>query len=220
MIVEYKNRTEFLAWKAFGIRVIYTKKELGNVMEMPLSLLEKELNLPPKRIITGKQSHSDHIAIIREKEIFYFQDNDGFITDRKDIILYTKYADCMPVFLLDTTSKITAIRRTAPFTTYCQLLSRPLMDIPWLITPRRIAPTTTPPTVPLPPYAEAPPMKQEPIASISKELPVSPLTEPIRAAISRPERPASSDMEVYARTYTRSVLIPESMVASVLAPIA
>lgn len=78
--------------------MIYTKKELGNVMEMPLSLLEKELNLPPKRIITGKQSHSDHIAIIREKEIFYFQDNDGFITDRKDIILYTKYADCMPVF--------------------------------------------------------------------------------------------------------------------------
>ncbi|MDK4502454.1 peptidoglycan editing factor PgeF [Fusobacterium necrophorum] len=109
MIAEYKNRTEFLAWKDLGIRVIYTKKELGNVMEMPLSLLEKELNLPPKRIITGKQSHSDHIAIIREKEIFYFQDNDGFITDRKDIILYTKYADCMPVFLLDTRNMVISV---------------------------------------------------------------------------------------------------------------
>ncbi len=31
-------------------------------------------------------------------------------------------------------------------------------------------------------YAEAPPMKQEPIASISKDVPVLPFTEPTRAA--------------------------------------
>lgn len=106
MIRDYENRTEFLEWKDFGLRLIYTKKSLGNVMEMSFSELREKLNLPlEKVIITGKQTHSDHIAMIQEKDIVYFEDNDGFITDREDVILYTKYADCMPVFLLDSKQK-------------------------------------------------------------------------------------------------------------------
>ena len=99
---------------------------------------------------------------------------------------------------MDNTSNTTAIRSTAPFTTYCQESPIPMIDIPMLITPRRRAPITTPPTVPLPPYAEAPPMKQEPIASISKDVPVLPFTEPTRAAQRRPARPARSPMFTYA----------------------
>ncbi|HEY4534301.1 MAG TPA: peptidoglycan editing factor PgeF [Fusobacterium sp.] len=109
MIVEYKNRTEFLAWKDFGIRVIYTKKEFGNVMKMSLSDLQKELSLPSGTVIHGKQTHSSHITVIEKTEQNYFEDNDGFVTGRKDVILYTKYADCMPVFLLDSKQKIIAV---------------------------------------------------------------------------------------------------------------
>ena len=110
MIRDYENRTEFLEWKDFGLRLIYTKKSLGNVMEMSFSELREKLNLPlEKVIITGKQTHSDHIAMIQEKDIVYFEDNDGFITDREDVILYTKYADCMPVFLLDRKQKKIAV---------------------------------------------------------------------------------------------------------------
>lgn len=110
MIRDYENRTEFLEWKDFGLRLIYTKKSLGNVMEMSFSELREKLNLPlEKVIITGKQTHSDHIAMIQEKDIVYFEDNDGFITDREDVILYTKYADCMPVFLLDSKQKKIAV---------------------------------------------------------------------------------------------------------------
>lgn len=110
MIRDYENRTEFLAWIDSGIRIIYTKKSFGDVMMMSLPTLQEKLNLPlEKTIITGKQTHSDHIAMIQEKDIVYFEDNDGFITDREDVILYTKYADCMPVFLLDSKQKKIAV---------------------------------------------------------------------------------------------------------------
>lgn len=57
------------------------------------------------------------------------------------------------------TSKMTAASRTRPLTMNRKLLSSPMIDIPWFITPRSMAPTTTPAIVPLPPYGEAPPMK-------------------------------------------------------------
>ncbi|KDE65134.1 peptidoglycan editing factor PgeF [Fusobacterium necrophorum] len=109
MIAEYRNRTEFLAWKDLGIRVIYTKKELGNVMKMSFSDLQKELLLPCEMIIHGKQTHSSHVAVIEGTEQNYFDNNDGFVTRRKDVILYTKYADCMPVFLLDRKNTVISV---------------------------------------------------------------------------------------------------------------
>ena len=54
-------------------------------------------------------------------------------------------------FFFDTTSKITAKRRTRPFTARCQFESTPRIDIPLLRTPMKMAPTTAPPTVPVPP---------------------------------------------------------------------
>ena len=77
------------------------------------------------------------------------------------------YAFLKAFFCFDTTSKITAARRTDPLTARCQFMSTPRIDIPLFSTPIKIAPTTAPPTVPVPPYADAPPIKQEAIASIS-----------------------------------------------------
>ena len=73
-----------------------------------------------------------------------------------------------------------------------------------LITPRRSAPMITPGMVPLPPYADAPPMKQEPMASISKEVPVEPFTEPTRARQRSPQRPARRPMFAYLSTPAKS----------------
>ena len=47
------------------------------------------------------------------------------------------------------------------------LASTPMILIPMLMTPMRSAPMTIPNTLPSPPYAEAPPMKQAAMASIS-----------------------------------------------------
>ncbi len=52
---------------------------------------------------------------------------------------------------LETTSKITASKRTKPFTACCQLESTPINDMPLFKTPMKMAPTTAPPIVPDPP---------------------------------------------------------------------
>ena len=66
------------------------------------------------------------------------------------LIFYQFFTIILPP-RFDTTSKITAARRTTPFTTFCMLASTPISDIPRLITPIRTAPTITPGTVPIPP---------------------------------------------------------------------
>ena len=52
---------------------------------------------------------------------------------------------------LETTSNITAKRRTIPLTALCQFMSTPRIDIPLFNTPMKIAPITAPVTVPVPP---------------------------------------------------------------------
>ena len=47
------------------------------------------------------------------------------------------------------------------------ILASIISNIRFVFPPISTAPTITPGTVPVPPYAEAPPMKQEPMASIS-----------------------------------------------------
>ena len=54
-------------------------------------------------------------------------------------------------FFLEITSKATAAKRTSPFTAFCQFASIPMIDIPLFRTPMKIAPITTPGTVPIPP---------------------------------------------------------------------
>ena len=73
-----------------------------------------------------------------------------FILSDSKLILYQFFTIILPP-RFDTTSKITAARRTTPFTTFCMLASTPISDIPRLITPIRTAPTITPGTVPIPP---------------------------------------------------------------------
>ena len=71
--------------------------------------------------------------------------------------------------LLFKISNTTAARSTIPFTTFCQFASMPIKDIPRLITPIKVAPTTIPNTEPEPPYADTPPTTQAEIASVCKQ---------------------------------------------------
>ena len=58
----------------------------------------------------------------------------------------------------------------------------------------KMAPITTPGTVPIPPYAEAPPMKQAPIASISQFVPAVGAAELKRAMQTRAATAESTAM--------------------------
>lgn len=109
MIVEDTYCVEFLQWKEYGVKVIYTKKNYGNVMKKSQEALQKDFGIENKILITGKQTHSDYIVCVDSLEQRYFEDTDGFLTKKKEIVLFTKYADCMPVFFYDPVQEVIGV---------------------------------------------------------------------------------------------------------------
>lgn len=66
------------------------------------------LNINPDILYNGFQTHSKNIAIVEnmkqglENEFGrYFPDTDGLVTDKKNIALITRFADCTPIILFD-----------------------------------------------------------------------------------------------------------------------
>jgi len=72
------------------------------------------LNLDYNNVVRPKQTHTDNVEIIRKKsrkiKIFPKKlDNvDGLITNKKDVILSTGYADCIPLIFFDPEKNIIA----------------------------------------------------------------------------------------------------------------
>lgn len=93
-------------WKKDGISAIYTKKEYGNIKEMSREKIVEDFSLGNRKIVSGYQTHSDNIEIIESLDKLYFEDTDGFITNRKDVAILTKYADCLPIYLTDITKGV------------------------------------------------------------------------------------------------------------------
>lgn len=91
-----------------GIGTIFTDKNYGDVkkelflgenrVERQREFL-KEFHLEGRRLIYGSQTHSDNVEDIRElPEGVPYKETDGFITARKDVVIFTQYADCLPVY--------------------------------------------------------------------------------------------------------------------------
>ncbi len=91
-----------------GIGSIYTDKVFGDVKK-ELFLSEerfenqkkflKRFGLEGKKLIYGSQTHSNNIVDIRKiEEKIPYPDTDGFITRRRDIVIFTQYADCLPIY--------------------------------------------------------------------------------------------------------------------------
>ena len=90
----------------YGIVAIYTTKEYGNVMEMKGEKFIEDFSFGDKKIVAGHQMHSDNIAVVEEGSPLYFENTDGFITKRKDLVIFTKYADCLPIYIYDRKKEI------------------------------------------------------------------------------------------------------------------
>lgn len=100
-------------FEKYGVTGIFTTKEVGNVNNFLGNSNENLKNIfdifkiSDKKIVFAKQSHTDKIIDISKNENnFYFEDVDGFITQRKDIILVTKHADCLPIYFYDIENKV------------------------------------------------------------------------------------------------------------------
>ena len=71
-------------------------------------------NVKTKRIVLGKQIHSDKIKIVTEKQAgsgiikSSIKGVDGLITNQKNLFLCIKTADCVPIFLYDPGKEVIA----------------------------------------------------------------------------------------------------------------
>lgn len=85
--------------------------------ELTLEELEKISERVDKILVTGTQTHSKNIVILKkncpESDALIneapFPDTDGLITDREDLILYTKHADCQGIYFYDTINRVIGI---------------------------------------------------------------------------------------------------------------
>ncbi len=80
-----------------------------------LKFIAKYWSIEPAEVFAGYQIHGNNVEIIEHLEsgdeygvgrIFF--DTDGMITDLPDVLLYTKYADCVPLLFFDPVTKTQA----------------------------------------------------------------------------------------------------------------
>lgn len=78
-------------------------------------LIYDYLNINPKMLYNGYQTHSRNIAAVSdshqgEETPFgrFFPDTDGIVTDKEGIALITRFADCTPILLFDPIKRVQA----------------------------------------------------------------------------------------------------------------
>lgn len=75
--------------------------------------ISKIFNVKEDNIVFSKQVHGTNIGYVQNIEEYknkiYPKGVDGLITDRKDIVLVTYYADCVPLFFLDIEKEVIAL---------------------------------------------------------------------------------------------------------------
>ena len=105
---EYYEIEEF---KMFGVNAIYATIDLGDSRKLRKDLsyeieVREKLNLGDKKIIYAAQTHSNNIAVIKDHIKELYLDTDGFVTTRKDVVLFTQYADCLPIYAYDKKNQV------------------------------------------------------------------------------------------------------------------
>ena len=67
--------------------------------------LAKELDIETKQVVFIKQRHG---SVVIEAKIGNLQEGDALVTNKTDLCLAVRVADCVPILLFDTTNKIVA----------------------------------------------------------------------------------------------------------------
>lgn len=75
-------------------------------------IIASAMGVEPENMISGHQTHTTNVMKVGKsdcgKGIFLprdYNDIDGLITDEKDVVLTTYYADCVPLYLVDIKNK-------------------------------------------------------------------------------------------------------------------
>ena len=100
----------YIIGSEFDISYIRQKEKLKEYMDG----LFKKLDIDPDQVYYGVQTHTDNIKYCDGKngDDFLcgkiFEETDGLITDKKNLALVIKFADCTPVLLFDPVKKVQA----------------------------------------------------------------------------------------------------------------
>lgn len=115
----FKDREKYFEieeFKNLGVKALFTTKAIGDTdlnSEEGIENLKKFFKAEkptPFSFVWAKQTHSANIIDIKDNtKDFLYEDVDGFITKRKDVILMTKHADCLPIYFYDTINKVIGI---------------------------------------------------------------------------------------------------------------
>lgn len=123
MYIEKDTHYYIEEFEKYGIKAVYTKKNAGNMsdycpIENQIEGIQKknrkrlleELGLTEKQEVMAFQIHSGNVRVIDEDtDKFYYEresETDGFVTGRRDIAVFTFYADCLPIFVYDKKNEV------------------------------------------------------------------------------------------------------------------
>lgn len=100
--------------RVFGTGYNFRYATVGDAIVTDVNQALKKMNLSPDELYSGQQKHTAHIEYVDgsngEDFLFgrTFQETDGLITDKRNVALLIKFADCTPVVLFDPVKKVQA----------------------------------------------------------------------------------------------------------------
>ncbi len=116
MFVDKEKYFEIDDFKKFGVEALYTTKDIGNIdtlfkdEEKSGENIYKCFGKKDSIVIYAKQTHTNKVIDIDEKtDKYFYEEVDGFISKRKDVVLMTQYADCLPIFLYDKVNHVIGV---------------------------------------------------------------------------------------------------------------
>jgi polyphenol oxidase len=87
----------------------------------------KHINVPTEKIVTQKQIHSTNINYVTIPG--HLDNSDGMYTDKKNLFLTIKAADCIPIFLYDPERKVIAGVHSGWKGTHRKILSKMINEL-------------------------------------------------------------------------------------------
>lgn len=119
MFVKKESYYEIEEFRRYGVKALFTGEECGNMSEFVLNgelaknnrkNFLKKIGSDDKMLVYSKQTHSTNVVDISENTgTFFYEGVDGFISNRRDIVIFTQYADCLPIYYYDTEKKVMGV---------------------------------------------------------------------------------------------------------------
>ena len=142
MFIEKEDYYFIEEFEKYGIKAVYTKKVMGNMSDYcPLEgqeegvqkrnrkALLKELGIERQEVMAF-QTHSANVQDINDTTDRYYYEKecniDGFITKRKDVAIFTFYADCLPIFVYDKKNEVIGVWHSGWPGTYGEIMKNGL----------------------------------------------------------------------------------------------